>query len=286
MDTVPTPDTQAPVLTYEFTPALKGMVANYFKTEDDVPTNHETPRGRHTHTPPGYLYAVATSHGVLVLEPGNLSDNTGKMKPPGWGQESDLGAAVHQRASVIKGGSESKLDQFITGFLLLRTSQRWREAASTALLGDWADPLMNSGVLPRTAFGDLKAETRLLHRDLVPLWRRGTRYGRVLSLDAALGDGLSLYDLVSADADVLNRIQGKVYEDDRLNAVLRGLEPAEQQVVFAYAEGYGTTWEEAAAVAGAVDPEAFGERVRRKAQRLAAEQRRRMAQRQAVRPSE
>ncbi|MFD5015372.1 hypothetical protein [Streptomyces chartreusis] len=66
-----------------------------------------------------------------------------------------------------------------------------------------------------------------------------------------------------------------MFEDERLNAVLRGLDPAERQVVFAYAEGEGTTWTEAAAAVGANDPDAFGERVRRKAKRLAAEQARR-----------
>ncbi|WP_055524776.1 hypothetical protein [Streptomyces graminilatus] len=70
-----------------------------------------------------------------------------------------------------------------------------------------------------------------------------------------------------------------MFEDERLNAVLRGLTPAERVVVFAYTEGEGTTWTEAAAVVGATDPEAFGERVRRKAKRLAAEQTRRSAQR-------
>jgi hypothetical protein len=110
------------------------------------------------------------------------------------------------------------------------------------------------------------------------VWRRRTRHGRVLCLDAALGDGLSLHDLVVADVDMLKRLSGKVYEDERLATVLRALDPAEQQVIFAYAEGYGTTWAEAAAVVGATDPEAFGERVRRKAKRLATEHRRRLAQ--------
>jgi hypothetical protein len=49
--------------------------------------------------------------------------------------------------------------------------------------------------------------------------------------------------------------------------------------------GEGTTWAEAATSAGAPDPEAFGERVRRKAKRLAAEQRRRAAQRHPGLPS-
>ncbi|MCX4862455.1 hypothetical protein [Streptomyces canus] len=106
-----------------------------------------------------------------------------------------------------------------------------------------------------------------------------TRHGRVLSLDAKMGDGLSLHDLVAADVDLLARTLGRVFADERLNRVLRALTPDERQVVYAYAEGEGTTWTEAAAYAEAADPEAFGERVRRKAKRLATEQARRTAQR-------
>ncbi|MDQ0904248.1 hypothetical protein QFZ22_000233 [Streptomyces canus] len=71
----------------------------------------------------------------------------------------------------------------------------------------------------------------------------------------------------------LAHTEGGVFEDERLNALLRALTPAERQTVYAYAEDDSTTWTEA--VAGAPDPEAFGERVRRKTKRLAAEQRRR-----------
>ncbi|MFD5015373.1 hypothetical protein [Streptomyces chartreusis] len=163
--------------------------------------------------------------------------------------------------------------------LVLPRSERWTQALTTALLGDWCAPLLTEGFLPATAVGVLKAEARILHRQLVPIWRRRTRYGRVLSLDADLGDGLSLYDLVAADVDLLAGTEGGVFEDERLNAVLSGLDKNERRVVFAYAEGEGTTWTEAAAAAGATDPHAFGERVRRKAKRLAAEQRRRAEQR-------
>ncbi|MER7377191.1 hypothetical protein [Streptomyces lanatus] len=159
--------------------------------------------------------------------------------------------------------------------LVLPRSERWDEAMDTALLGNWNDPLWDTGRLPSSALGALKAEARTVHRQLVPLWRRGTRYGRVLSLDAELGDGLVLYDLVGADLDLLGRVAGGVFEDERLNAVLRGLDEAELKTVFALASGEGETWTESAAVAGATDPTAFGERVRRKAQRLADEQRRR-----------
>ncbi|MEV5842201.1 hypothetical protein AB0M32_09505 [Streptomyces sp. NPDC051985] len=94
----------------------------------------------------------------------------------------------------------------------------------------------------------------------------------MLSLDADLG-GLSLHDLVAADIDFLAHAAGGVYRDERLNRWLRSLNTAERQVVFAYAEGEGTTWTEAAAATGATRPEAYGDRVRRKAKRLAAEAR-------------
>jgi DNA-directed RNA polymerase specialized sigma24 family protein len=171
------------------------------------------------------------------------------------------------------------IDHFLTKVLARPSSARWREAASMALLSDWCTPLLETGMLPSTALGALRAETRTVHRQLVPVWRRRTQHGRVLSLDAALGDGLSLYDLVAADVDLLTHATGGVFEDERLNTVLRGLTPAERQVVIAYALHEGTTWSEAAAAVGVTDSTAFGERVRRKAKRLAAEQRRRTTQR-------
>ncbi|WP_143675919.1 MULTISPECIES: hypothetical protein [Streptomyces] len=163
--------------------------------------------------------------------------------------------------------------------LVLPRSERWDEAMDTALLGNWSDPLWETGRLPSTALGTLKAEARTVYRQLVPLWRRGTRHGRMLSLDAELSSGLTLYDLVAADVDLLHREPGGVFDDERLNAVLRHLDEAERRVVFALAEGAGTTWAEAAAVTGAAAPVDFGEQVRRKAKRLAAEQQRRAAQR-------
>ncbi|WP_420313302.1 hypothetical protein ACOB87_44180 [Streptomyces sp. YS-B37] len=167
--------------------------------------------------------------------------------------------------------------------LVLPQSVRWREALETALLGDWSDPLWDTGHLPCTALGLLKREARTLHRQLLPVWRRRTRHGRVLSLDADLG-GLSLYDLVTSHVDYLAHTAAGVFEDERLNAVLRGLSPAERQTVYAYAAGDGTTWTEAAATAGAPNPEAFGERVRRKVKRLAAEQKRRTSLRRHSSP--
>ncbi|MFH9685827.1 hypothetical protein ACH4LE_05785 [Streptomyces sp. NPDC017413] len=181
----------------------------------------------------------------------------------------DFGVAPEVQSAAV--------DSLCRKVLTVPRSSRWREAASTALLSDWDDQLWRTGRLSSRAVGALRAETRAVHRQLVPLWRRRTRHGRVLSLDAGLGSGMSLYELVAADVDLLDRTAGGVYEDARLNGVLRGLKPVERQVLFALAEGEGTTWTEAAAVTGAADPQKLGERVRRKAKRLAAEQRRRTA---------
>jgi hypothetical protein len=173
------------------------------------------------------------------------------------------------------------VDRFASRVLVVPRSERWREAVTTASLGSWCEPFFDTGHLSATALGAFKAEARAVHRQLVPVWRRRTRHGSVLSLDADLGDGLSLYDLVAADVDLLAHTAGGVFDDERLNTVLRGLSPDERRVVSAYAEGAGTTWTEAATAAGGVtEPEAFGERVRRKAKRLAAEQRRRAVLRQ------
>ncbi|MCX4564650.1 hypothetical protein OHA02_52180 [Streptomyces phaeochromogenes] len=235
--------------------------------------------------PFGGIGSVSVTHAPdgLRMTSRNRSSPTASDCPPdlvrslqlrGWA--SGMAPYVSRAAGYIV---PELVDRFTAEVLVLPRSERWREAVSTAALGSWCDPLLHTGHLPATALGALKAEARAVHRQLVPVWRRRTRHGRVLSLDAMLGDGLSLYDVVASDVDLLAHTAGGVFEDERLDTVLRGLDPAERQVVFAYADGEGTTWAEAAAAAGATDPDAFGERVRRKAKRLAAEQRRRVAQR-------
>lgn len=90
------------------------------------------------------------------------------------------------------------VDEFLAAnVLVVPRSERWREAVSTVLLGSWCDPLWQTGQLSSTALGALKAQARALHRQLVPIWRRRTVHGRVLSLDANLGEGLSLHELVA-----------------------------------------------------------------------------------------
>lgn len=216
---------------------------------------------------------------IVAQEDGGLRVASSRRDTGPIHHTSTLLWAMFCRRSIIVPAQGGTLLTLAARELMLPQSPRWREAISTALLGPWCEPLMANGYLPPTAFGELRAEARTVHRQLVPIWRRRTRHGRVLSLDADLGDGLSLYDLVAADVDLLGRAAAGVLEDERLDVVLRGLSPDERQVVYAYARGEGTTWTEAAAATSAADPEAFGERVRRKAKGLTAEQRRRAAQR-------
>ncbi|WP_333738218.1 hypothetical protein [Streptomyces sp. IBSBF 2806] len=234
---------------------------------------------------PNLLIYHPEGDGIRRVRPDDLPPLSSRRErhPRTAPDNDDLSAAMKVRRDVVEVDGTVSLPEALDGVakdvLVLPRSERWHEAVSTALLGDWMDPLFSTGYLPDTALGALKAEACSVHRQLVPVWRRRTRHGRVLSLDADLG-GLSLYDLVADDVGSLAHTIGGVFEDERLNRVLRGFDPAERAVVFAYAEGEGTTWTEAAARVGVADPKAFGERVRRKSKRLAAEQRRRVAQRQ------
>ncbi|MFD0008251.1 hypothetical protein ACFVJ4_38525 [Streptomyces sp. NPDC127178] len=159
--------------------------------------------------------------------------------------------------------------------LALPQSPHWDEAISTALLGSWADPLTTDRVLTPRAVSVLRAEARKIHRQLVPIWRRRTRHGRVLSLDADLGDGYCLLDLLAAQAGPQLDLAHSARDQQRIGALLRALTPLERNVVLARAAGEATTWTEAAMVCRIGDPEAFGNRVRRKVLRLIKEQERR-----------
>ncbi|MFD7068016.1 hypothetical protein ACFV97_12385 [Streptomyces sp. NPDC059913] len=181
----------------------------------------------------------------------------------------DLMAALEARADALQ-NRQGKVEDFAARVLGVNRSTRWSEAVSTALMGDWTRSLDEHGCLQSEALSQLRAEARTIHRQLVPLWRRRVRRSRLLLLDAPLGDGLCLYDLVTDRANLADTCLGAAINDDRLVRIVQHLTPEECMVVIALATGEGTTWTEAAAHAGASDPVAFGERVRRKVRRLAA----------------
>ncbi|MFC5144617.1 hypothetical protein [Streptomyces aureoversilis] len=135
----------------------------------------------------------------------------------------------------------------------------------TALLGDWVGALGHGtatdaylAALPRQ-----HADTE--HRRLQPLWERRVRGKRVTSLRHEPAEGLTLGDAIRDDRSPEAAILADEFTDSRLAVVLRGLCPAESAVARNWART-GDTW--AVAAAGAGLGEAYGERVRRKLQRL------------------
>ncbi|MET7297178.1 hypothetical protein ABZS79_34660 [Streptomyces griseoloalbus] len=141
----------------------------------------------------------------------------------------------------------------------------------------------------------LKAEALSIHRNLTPLWRR--RYGghvvngrrtegrRMALLETPGAAGVTLRDVLSERACPEDRLLAFIPGDPRLARILAQLKPEERAVMLALGLKGVVTWAEAAEYTGAEDPSAFGERVRRKVLRLAAEQRRRNALRHPGPPS-
>lgn len=182
-----------------------------------------------------------------------------------------LAYALRARQAALE-GREQLVDRFALE-VIGRRGARWREAVSTALLGEWTAPLTREGRLGPDGITSLRREAEVLHRQLMPLWRRRARGSRVLLLDMPLGDGLSLYDLLADRTPGHMEPDGSGTDDARLAAVLRGLLPDERAVALAWTQPGVATWTEAALHAGAADPVATGERIRRKLKRLAARHR-------------
>jgi hypothetical protein len=187
------------------------------------------------------------------------------------GPPPDLVEAVWAREAAVI-GDDAAIDGFASRVLVLRQGGRWREAVSTALLGDWALPLDTPDGLHISAVAALRAEALTIHRQLTPLWRRRVNRSRVLLLDTPLGEGITLYDLVIGSPCSQTPTPGAEPDDVRLLSVLAALQPVERAVALAWAHPAVATWTQAALVAGATDPLALGERVRRKLKRLGERQ--------------
>lgn len=199
-----------------------------------------------------------------------------EQDPPGTTLLPPPVSALNAREAAVT-GNDVAIDQFTVDILSLPPDGLWREAVSTALLGDWITPLVRGGQLTVDAVRDLRCEAQTIHRQLMPLWQRRTRHGRVWRLDLPLGDGFSLYERISSQRwEEANPDDG--IDDDRLAALFRGLDDSERAVVLARSRALNTTWTEAAAQTGATYPQVLGERVRRKVKRLIDEQNRRRTQ--------
>jgi hypothetical protein len=113
----------------------------------------------------------------------------------------------------------------------------------------------------------LLAEARVINGQLKPIWHRQANQERVRLLDAPLGDGMTLYDVLAAQPAADTAFEG--FDDPRLIKILDGLSEQEQAVTIARSRPGVASWSEAARIAGAPQPEVVGEHVRRKVKRLA-----------------
>jgi len=184
-----------------------------------------------------------------------------------WAQPA-IGALEAQHAAVH--GYDDGVDDFsrAIGIPAAKTSA-WREAVSTALIGDWTQ-LVTAGRDQLIVPQHIKREAERAHRQQQPLWEHKVNGRRVSLLEAPIGDGLTLRDLISEQegSDAAETDRGA--DGPRLEAVLGTLEPEERDVALAWAHPGIRTWADAARHARAADPEVFGERVRRKVRRIAA----------------
>ncbi|MEU3564168.1 hypothetical protein [Kitasatospora sp. NPDC006786] len=229
------------------------------------------------------LLTFGTSEGLQTFEPlvpPGPSELAGLQMVIGSGPSlAWIHAARAAREIAASTADATCLERFGRVVLGAGRSKRWTEAVSTALLGDWVAPLYDGTGLGMPAVDRLRDETRVIHRQLVPLWERRT-YGnkRVALLESPIYEGATLRDLLAdtaADDPVLDQVPG----DRRLAAVLVLLSPSERAVVLALGHPGVATWAEAAALTGSTRPDKDGEAVRRKVRRAVRELRRRDEQR-------
>ena len=113
----------------------------------------------------------------------------------------------------------------------------------------------------------LNRHTEVEHQRLQPIWAHKVSGRQLRLLDDPVAEGVALRDVITDNSRPEDFALRSVLEDRRILAVLRSLSPAEAAVVAAYGSS-PMTWTQAAVEAGVANPEAFGERVRRKVKRL------------------
>ncbi len=180
-------------------------------------------------------------------------------------REAVLAALVARNACIE--GDTAAVDEFARAWLNLGRPQAWRAAVEMALLGDWVEALGRHLSSDAEIMELLHRHTEREHRCLQPLWERKSGGRTVRLLEDPVASGVLLRDVVTDDRRPEDGLLHGEVEDSRILAVFADLAPAERAVAMTY----GTqrmTWAQAAALGGADDPDAFGNRVRRKLRRL------------------
>lgn len=233
--------------------------------------------GLNAASPAADRFKICANGRLYKLSVASLPAEFAGPSPKYDGPAPDVMEAVWARVAAVTGDTKA-VDRFASRVLVLRQGGRWREAVSTALLGDWACALDTpEGLAYEAAVAQLRIEALTIHRQLTPLWRRRTAGSRVLLLGTPLLDGLTLYDLIIGSPSAQELALGVEPDDARLRAVLNGLSPMERRVALAWTRPEVATWTEAAAAVSQVDAAALGERVRRKLKRLGRLQTKRAA---------
>jgi hypothetical protein len=178
-------------------------------------------------------------------------------------------AALHARAAVLR-GDNVPVARFIKTWLGLRVSPERIEAVSAALLEEGWDVGIPDD--PAYLITDLRKRTARQARVLRPIWETQLNHQTIGMLDEPVrtnnGMLLTIADLVPGARPIEDLVLASEWEEQRLRRVLDRLKPDELRVTNIYAQRSELTWAEAARIAGAADPAAVGERIRRKLKRL------------------
>ncbi len=229
----------------------------------DIDGTFDLPEPFDRGTPPTM---ITTTTGMAVLKPGHPANQTIESGFQAAGiPVPDVVRALNAREAALAG--DQAAIRAYTSEALGKWSG-WSEPVSTALLGNWADPLYNEGRLSPGALGLFLSEAKVINKQLKPIWDRKANRDYVRLLDTPLGHGMTLYDVLSGKPATNLTFEG--FEDSRLIAILEALSPEEMAVATWRSCRGITSWPEAAMAAGLPEPKAVAERLRRKMKRLAA----------------
>jgi hypothetical protein len=180
-------------------------------------------------------------------------------------------AAWEAREAVLGRGDERTVIDFVRRWLKMGPTRSRVEAVVAALLepeAEWISlsPLADSAAVVCV----LRRRVNQLHRDFRLITETQLNGQKIVSLQQPWEIGVDgslvpLGDLV-ADPRAPEMLPETFWSDERIARVLSGLSTDEHRVAITYTLIDHSSWEAAAALAGM--PPAFGERVRRKLQRL------------------
>jgi hypothetical protein len=181
----------------------------------DLDGTFEPPEPFNRATPPTM---ITTTTGMAVLKPDHPDNQTIEDGFRAMGIPVPDVIRVMNAREAARIGDQAALGAFVSEGLGRWSG--WREPVSTALFGNWAEPLYNKGRLSPSAVGQFLAEASAINGQLKPIWLRQANREYVRLLDSPLGDGMTLYDVLAAPAADTG-FEG--FDDPRLIEILASL---------------------------------------------------------------